>query len=151
MITKLASTQLVDMMREKLQAKYPNAWDISVSAMQGGPYARVETDDEWISYSFDATNKLRVSSRKTINPTYKSVRLEPKDSVVMIKGGKYDGHYIVKCEGEGYFKTSTNVADARPKAKYDADNFRNYCAFHTQYRYVGEVGRFVVVNINSNN
>lgn len=129
--------------------KHPNNYSITTNentncVLGHTVYAFVETEDEKLMYGTDKAGRCRLLSRDQLNPTYKSIRLQPKDSLVRIKGGKYDGHYIIQHTGEGWFKTSLNLADANPMRASYANDFRSYCAFHAQYCYRGE---FEVVKI----
>jgi hypothetical protein len=106
----------------------------------------VETEDENLHYATDKAGRARLVSRRKLTPTYKSIRLQPSDSAVIIRGGQYDGHYVVRHQGEGWLVTTTDVAEVKAmKASY-AEEVRNYTAIHAQYCYRGT---FDVVRITN--
>lgn len=109
-------------------------------------YGYVETEDERIMYSTDKAGRLRVSSRENLTPTYKRIRLEPRDSAVIIRGGEYDGHYVVRNEGEGWLKTTTDIKEINPMRESYAKEVRDYINVHSQYCYRGT---FEVVKITN--
>lgn len=132
----------IDTILARLAKRHPINYSITASesthcVLGHTIYAWVELEDEKLMYATDKAGRLRVVRQETLTPTYKSIRLETADSVVVIRGGIYDGHYIVRYEGEGWLKTSTNIADVSPMRASYAQEFRNYVAFHAQYCYRG--------------
>lgn len=145
------NTISTDTIIARLAKKHPVNYSITASesnhcVLGYTIYAYVELQDEKLMYSTDKAGRLRVIRREKLTPTYKSVRLQPHDSAVIIRGGKYDGQYIVRYEGEGWLKTTTNVEEVKPMRDYYAKEFRNYIDHHVQYCYRGQ---FEVVNIGS--
>jgi C-terminal processing protease CtpA/Prc len=124
----------------RLAKKHPLNYDISATesthcVLGHTIYAWVELESQKIMYATDKAYKLRVVSVEELTPTYKSIRLQPKDSVVMIRGGQYDGKYVTAYEGDGWLKTG-GIPDIPMKAAY-AKEFRDYVAHHAQYCYRG--------------
>jgi hypothetical protein len=127
----------------RLTQKHPINYGISASenthcVLGTTIYAFVELEDEKLMYKTDARGRLLVCKRETLTPTYKSVRLQPKDSAVIIRGGNYDGHYVVKHQGEGWLKTTTDISEVTAMSNYDTADWRNYIGFHAQYCYRGQ-------------
>jgi hypothetical protein len=107
----------------RLTKKHPVNYGISASesnhcVLGYTIYGYVETEDEKIMYSTDKAGRLRVCRRETLTPTYKSIRLEQRDSAVVIRGGKYDGRYIVRHEGEGWLKNNYQYQGCRAYAQF---------------------------------
>jgi hypothetical protein len=147
----LAAQPAVDAMRSKLEKKYPSAWYIHVSAMVGGPYGRVETDDEQIDYEFTKSGALRVSRRRSLTPTEISVRLQPKDRVIQLTGeGPHKGKYVVRQECDGWLTLTSDIAEAPIYRKWDADSIVGRLSFNAQYCY-GRKFESIIVPVVSNN
>lgn len=142
MNTKYINPEQVAIITARLTKKHPTHYYLSVSDSQHcvlgySIHALIELEDEKVYYATDAAGRLRVTKRERLTPTYLSIRKQPYDSAVIIRGGHYDGHYVVRTQGEGWLITSTNPADVKPMRKAYADEVRNYVAFHAQYCYRG--------------
>lgn len=135
---------------QRLTEKHPNAYSISTSentdcVLGHTVYGFVETEDEKLMYSTDKAGRVRLVKRETLNPTYKSVRMQPKDSVVRIAGdGKYAGLYVGKETVDGWYNTTPNHNEVALMRKSDADSACARIAFNAQYCYGG---KFEVVTI----
>lgn len=143
--------QSIDNVIARLTKKHPVNYGISASesnhcVLGFTIYGWVETDGEKLMYSTDKAGRLRVCRREKLTPTYKSVRLEPHDSAVIIRGGKYDGHYIVRSEGDGWLKTTTDINEVKPMRNYYANDYRNYISHHAQYCYRGTFEVIKIIN-----
>lgn len=130
-----------DSIAARLAKKHPLHYDITTTesthcVLGHTIYAWVELEDEKIMYATDKAYRLRVVSVDPVTPTYKSIRLQPKDSAVVIRGGKYDGQYVVTAEADGWLKTGS-IADTQPMRAAYAHELRNYVAHHAQYCYRG--------------
>jgi hypothetical protein len=134
----------------KLTKKHPANYGITASesthcVLGRTIYAFVETVDEKLMYGTDKAGRVRLLRTEKLTPTYKNVRNDPKNSAVIIRGGKYDGHYIVRHNGEGWLTTSTDSKDVTLMQAYYAQDHRNYIAHNAQYCYRGT---FEVVTID---
>jgi hypothetical protein len=135
-------TQTIDTIVAKLTKKHPVNYGITASesnhcVLGHTIYGFVELENEKIMYATDKAGRVRVVKQEALTPTYKSIRKEAHTSAVIIEGGKYDGHYIVGTEGDGWLKTTTNKSEVKPMRLSYASEFRNYVAFHAQYCYRG--------------
>jgi hypothetical protein len=144
-------SQSIDNVVFRLTKKHPVNYGITASesnhcVLGYTIYGFVELEEEKIMYATDKAGRLRVVNREALNPTYKSIRKEVHTSAVVIDGGKYDCHYIVGTQGDGWLKTSTNVADVQPMRPSYATDFRNYVAFHAQHCYRGSFKVVSIVN-----
>lgn len=132
----------IETVTASLTAKHPKYYSLSVKESSHCVIgysidAFIETEDEKLHYCVYNAGRLRCVKREKLTLTYKSVRNEPKDSAIIIRGGKYDGHYMVRYEGDGWLKLSTDVVEVQPMRESDAKEFRNYIARHAQYCYRG--------------
>lgn len=135
-------TQIIDTVVSKLTKKHPVNYGITASesnhcVLGYTVYGFVELEEEKIMYATDKAGRLRVVNREALTPTFKSIRKEAHTSAVVIDGGKYDGHYIIGTQGDGWLKTSTNKADVQPMRHSYATEFRDYVSFHAQECYRG--------------
>lgn len=152
-INQLEQKTSKEVVAAKLGQKHPAAYSISTKedthcVLGHTVYGWVETEDEKLFYSTDKAGRLRLVSRDTLTPTYKSVRLEPKDSVVRVAGdGPYAGKYILNETVDGWYNTTENISEASPMRRYYADIARNNIARNAQYCYGG---KFEVVTIPTN-
>jgi len=126
----------------KIQAKHANIYYLSVTdsdhcVLGYSVHALVELEEEKIYYRTDAAGRLRVTKRERLTPTYLSIRKQPKDSVVIIRGGKYDGQYICGGGHDGWYDTTFDINKV-VKIRYSyAIETRNRIAFNAQYCYRG--------------
>lgn len=140
----------LDTVKARIAKKHPHNYRISATESTHCVLGHtvdvfVETEDEDIHYATDKAGRARLVSRRKLTPTYKSIRLQPADSAVIIRGGKYDGHYVVRHQGEGWLVTTTDVAEVKAMKAAYAEEVRNYTSFHAQYCYRGifEVVRII--------
>jgi hypothetical protein len=142
-------TPTIDMIIARLTKKHPISYEITATetthcVLGHTIYAWVELEHEKIMYETDKSYRLRVVSVDAVTPTYKSIRLQAKDSAVIIRGGQYDGQYIVSVESDGWLKLGS-ASDVKPMRKAYAEETKSYAAHHAQYCYRGT---FEVVSIN---
>lgn len=135
---------------ERLAKKHPVNYSIDASesthcVLGTTIYAYVELEDEKLMYATDKAGRLRIVKRDMLTPTYKSIRQQLKDSAVVIRGGKYDGHYVQRHQGDGWLITTTDVNEVVSMRLAYAEEFRNYIGFHAQHCYRGA---FEVVQVN---
>jgi hypothetical protein len=133
---------------DRLAKKHPVHYDISASenthcVLGHTIYAWVELENEKIMYATDKAYRLRVVRVEELTPTYKAIRLQPKDCAVVIRGGQYDGQHVIRYDGDGWLKLG--VSTTQPMRAAYAEEFRSYVAHHAQYCYRGT---FEVVTID---
>jgi len=135
---------------DKLAKKHIGAYSIATKedthcVLGHCVYGFVETEDESLMYSSDKAGRLRLVRSEKLTPTYKSIRLEPRDSVVRVGGnGQYAGLYVGRETVDGYYELTANIADVIPMRHSYAVEARNRIAFNSQYCYGG---KFEVVKI----
>lgn len=134
----------------RIEKKHPNSYYLDVSdsnhcVLGYSIHALVETEDEKIFYATDSAGRLRVTRRDLLSPTYKAIRNEPLDSVVMVSGGVYNGQYICGGGHDGWYDTTTDVNAVKKMRHSYAVESRNRIAFNAQRCYGG---KFEVVRIN---
>jgi hypothetical protein len=139
----------LDTVKERIAKKHPRNYHISATESTHCVLGYtidvfVETEDDNLHYATDKAGRARLVSRRKLTPTYKSVRLQPNDSAVIIRGGAYDGHYVVRHQGEGWLITTTDISAVKAMKAAYAEEVRNYTATHAQYCYRGT---FEVVRI----
>jgi hypothetical protein len=142
-------TPTIDSIIARLAKKHPIHYELSAKecthcVLGHTIYAWVELENEKIMYATDKAYRLRVVSVDPVTPTYKSIRLQAKDSAVIIRGGQYDGQYIVSIESDGWLKLGT-ASEVKPMRRAYAEENRSYVAHHAQYCYRGT---FEVVPFN---
>jgi len=145
------STATIDTISARIAKKHPNNYCLSAKESTHCVLGYVidvfvETEDEDLHYATDKAGRARLVSRRKLTPTYKSIRLQPRDSAVIIRGGKYDGHYVVRHQGEGWLTTTTDVAEVKAMKAAYAEEVRNYTAFHAQYCYRGTFEVVKIIN-----
>lgn len=127
----------------RIEKKHPNNYYLDVSdsdhcVLGYSVHALIELEDEKIYYATDAAGRLRVTKRESLTPTYKSIRLQPKDSVVMVMDGKYKGQYICGGGHDGWYDTTTDINAVKKMRHSYAIEARNRIAFNAQYCYGGK-------------
>jgi hypothetical protein len=138
----------IDTIIARLAKKHPLHYDISATenthcVLGYTIYAWVELEHEKIMYATDKAYRLRIVRTEELTPTYKAIRLQAKDRAVVIRGGQYDGKYILSIEPDGWLKLG-DVSAVKPMRSAYAEETRNYVAHHAQYCYRGN---FEVVQI----
>jgi len=131
--------------------KHPNSYSLTTSenthcVLGHTVYAFVETEDEKLMYSTDKAGRCRLVDREKLTPTYRSVRMQPKNCVIRVAGeGPYKGLYMLNETIDGWYNTTPNISDAKPMSKWVADQVRSRIAFNAQHCYGG---KFEVVAIS---
>jgi hypothetical protein len=142
-------TPTIDMIIARVAKKHPVNYGISANenthcVLGHTIYVFIELEDEKIMYATDKSYRLRVARSEQLTPTYKLIRLQAKDSAVIIRGGQYDGQYIVSIESHGWLKLGS-ASEVKPMRRAYAEENRSYVAHHAQYCYRGT---FEVIAIN---
>lgn len=108
-------------------------------------YGFVETENEKLMYSTDKAGRVRLVRKDTLNPTYKSVRLQPKDRVIKIVGeGPHKGKFVVRQEPDGWLTTTAERNEAPLYRQYDANSIVSRLSFNAQYCYGGKFEAILV-------
>lgn len=131
----------IDMIIARVAKKHPVNYGISATesthcVLGHTIYVFIELEYEKIMYATDKSYRLRIARSEQLTPTYKLIRLQAKDSAVIIRGGQYDGQYIVSVEADGWLKLGT-ASEVKPMRAAYAEETRSYVAHHAQYCYRG--------------
>lgn len=140
----------VALISARIEKKHSNYYHLSVSDSEHCVLGYnvdvfIELEDEKIHYATDKAGRLRVCKRERLTPTYKAIRQEPHDSVVIVTDGPYKGQYICGGGYDGWYNTTTDINAVKKMRHSYAVEARNRIAFNAQYCYGGN---FEVVKIN---
>lgn len=135
---------------ERLAKKHPNNYSLSTSenthcVLGHTVYGFVETEDEKLMYCTDKAGHLRLVKRDILNPTYKSVRQQPKNCVIQITAdGLYKGKYVLRQLCDGFLDLTDNIEEAHTSCDYYAKQIVSRLLHNAQYCYGG---KFEIVNL----
>lgn len=136
--------------KARIEKKHPNNYRVDVKESTHCVLGHiidifVETEDEDLHYTTDKAYRVRLVSSQKLTPTYKSIRLQPHDSAVVIRGGKFDGQYITLIGSDGWLVTTTDISEVKAMRAAYAEENRAYISLHAQSCYRGT---FEVVKVN---